>query len=192
MNKVHRALIAWILPFLLSLLFLINSDLNFVSHSNYNWPPQVWMQFTSVQFSRSVLSDSLQPHEPQASLSIINSQSPPKPMSSELVMPSNHLTLCRPFFSCPQSFPASGSFQMSQLFTSGSRSIGVSASTSVLPVNTQDWSPLAWTGWCSSSPPVCRACIPSPPVDAWNHTCYQTLHVCMLSHFSCIWLFVTL
>ena len=54
-----------------------------------------------------------------------------------------------PFSSCPQSFPASGSFQMSQLFTSGGQSIGVSASTSVLPVNTQDWSPLGWTGWIS-------------------------------------------
>ena len=54
-----------------------------------------------------------------------------------------------PFSSCPQSFPASGSFPMSQVFTSGSQSIGVSASTSVLPMNTQDWSPLGWTGWIS-------------------------------------------
>ena len=54
-----------------------------------------------------------------------------------------------PFSSCPQSFPASGSFQMSQLFSSGGQTIGVSASTSVLPKNTQDWSPLGWTGWIS-------------------------------------------
>ena len=54
-----------------------------------------------------------------------------------------------PFSSYPQSFPASGSFQMSQLFASGGQSIGVSASTSVLPMNTQDWSPLGWTGWIS-------------------------------------------
>ena len=54
-----------------------------------------------------------------------------------------------PFSSCPQSFPASRSFPMSQLFTSGGRSIAVSASTSVLPMNTQDWSPLEWTGWIS-------------------------------------------
>ena len=54
-----------------------------------------------------------------------------------------------PFSSCPQSLPASGSFQMSQLFVSGGQSIGVSASASVLPVNTQDWSPLGWTGWIS-------------------------------------------
>ena len=54
-----------------------------------------------------------------------------------------------PFSSCPQSFPVSGFFQMSQLFTSGGQSIEVSASTSVLPMNTQDWSPLGWTGWIS-------------------------------------------
>ena len=54
-----------------------------------------------------------------------------------------------PFSSCPQSFPASGSFQISQLFASGGQSIGVSASTSVLPMNTPDWSPLGWTGWIS-------------------------------------------
>ena len=54
-----------------------------------------------------------------------------------------------PFSSCPQSLPASGFFPMSQLFTSGGQSIGVSASASVLPMNTQDWSPLGWTGWIS-------------------------------------------
>ena len=54
-----------------------------------------------------------------------------------------------PFSSCPQSLPASGSFPMSQLFTWGGQSIGVSASTSILPMNTQDWAPLGWTGWIS-------------------------------------------
>ena len=77
----------------------------------------------------------------QASLSITNSRSSPKLMSIESVMPSNHPILCVPFPSCPQSFPASGSFQMSQFFTSGGQIFGVSASTSVLPMNTQDWSP---------------------------------------------------
>ena len=57
--------------------------------------------------------------------------------------------LCRPLLLPPSTFPASGSFQMSQLFTSGGQNIGVSASISVLPVNTQDWSPLGWTGWIS-------------------------------------------
>ena len=85
----------------------------------------------------------------QASLSITNSQSSPKLMSIESVMPSNHLILCRPLSSCPQSFPASESFPMSQLFAWGGQSIAVSASASVLPMNTQDWSPLGWTGWTS-------------------------------------------
>ena len=85
----------------------------------------------------------------QASLSITNYWSLPKLMSIELVMPSNHLILCHPFFSHLQSFPASGSFPMSQLFSSHGQSIGVSASASVLPMNTQDWSPLGWTGWIS-------------------------------------------
>ena len=77
----------------------------------------------------------------QASLSISNSQSLPKPMSIESGMPSNRLILCRPLLLL-LSFPASGSFHMSQLFASGCQSIGISASTSVLPMNTQDWSPL--------------------------------------------------
>ena len=82
----------------------------------------------------------------QASPSITNSQSLLKLMSIESVMPSNCLILCRPLLLCPQSFPASGSFQMSQFFATGGQSIGVSASASVLPMNIQDWFPLALTG----------------------------------------------
>ena len=85
----------------------------------------------------------------QASLSITNSQSLLKLMSIELVMPSNHLILVVPFSSCLQSFPATGSFPMSQFFASGGQSIGVSASAPVLPKNIQDWFPLGWTGWIS-------------------------------------------
>ena len=85
----------------------------------------------------------------QASLSITNSRSLLKLMSFELVMHSNHLTLCHPLSSHLQSFPASGSFQMSQFFTSGGQSIRVSASASVLPMNIQDRFPLGWTGWIS-------------------------------------------
>ena len=83
----------------------------------------------------------------QASLSITNSQSSPKPMSTESVMHPAISSSVVPFSSCPQSFPASGSFQMSQLFASGGQSFGVSASTSVLPMNTQDWFSLGLTGW---------------------------------------------
>ena len=84
----------------------------------------------------------------QASLSITNSWSPPKPMSiwvGDAIQPSHPLSSPSP--PALKSFPASGSFQMSQLFIWGGQSIGVSASTSVLPMNTQDWSPLGWTGW---------------------------------------------
>ena len=102
-------------------------------------------------FSRSVMSDSATPWTAArlASLSITNSRSLLKLMSTELVMPSNHLTLCCPLSSCLQSFPASGSFPMSQFFMSGGRSITVSASASVLPMSIQDWSPLGLTGWIS-------------------------------------------
>ena len=85
----------------------------------------------------------------QASLSITNSWSLPKLMSVESVMPSSHLTLCRPLLILPPTLPASESFPMSQLFTWGGQSTGVSASASFLPMNTQDWSPLEWTGWIS-------------------------------------------
>ena len=85
----------------------------------------------------------------EASLSITSSWSPPKPMSIKLVMPSNHLILFCPLSSCLQSFPASGSFLMSQFFASGGQSIGFSSSASVLPMNVQDWFPLGWTGWIS-------------------------------------------
>ena len=84
----------------------------------------------------------------QASLSITNSRSSLKPMSIKSVMPSISYPVV-PFFSCPQSFPALGSFPMSQLFTWDGQSIGVSASTSVFLMNIQDWSPLGWTGWIS-------------------------------------------
>ena len=70
-------------------------------------------------------------------------------LSIELMMPSNHLTLCHPLFSCPQPLPASGSFPVSQLFPSGSQSIGASASASVLPITIQDWFPLGLTGLIS-------------------------------------------
>ena len=84
----------------------------------------------------------------QASLFITNSRSLVKLMSIESMMPSNHLILCLPFFFCPHSFPASGSFPMSQFFTSGGQSIGVSSSASVLPMNI-DLFPLGWIGWIS-------------------------------------------
>ena len=87
----------------------------------------------------------------QASLSITNFWSLLKLMPIESMMPSSHLILIIiiPFSSCPQSLPAWGSFPMSQFFTHGGQSTGVSALASVLPMSTQDWSPLEWAGWIS-------------------------------------------
>ena len=105
---------------------------------------------SSVPLSRSVMSDYLWSHE-------LQHDRPPCPSPTPEVCPNScplsrwcHPTISSsaiPFSSCPQSFPASGSFQMSQLFTLGGQSIGVSTWTSVPPMNTQDWSPLGWTGW---------------------------------------------
>ena len=105
-----------------------------------------------VQFSRSVLSNSLRPHELQHARPPCPSPTPgvhPNPCPSSQWCHPTSLSSVIPFFFCPQSFPASGSFPVSQLFASDGQSIGVSASTSVLPMNTQDWSPLGWTGWIS-------------------------------------------
>ena len=109
-------------------------------------------QFSSVQFNRSVMSASLQPHESRHTRPPCPS---PTPGIYSNLCPSSwwcHLAISSsviPFSSCPQSLPASGSFTMCQLFASGGQSIGVSASASVLSVSTQDWSPLGWTGWIS-------------------------------------------
>ena len=115
-------------------------------------PGKPLFSISSVQFSHSVVSNSLRPHESQHSR-------PPCPSPTPGVYPNScpsswwcHPAISSsiiPFSSCPQSFPALGSFPMSQLFASGGQSIRVSASTSVLPMNTQDWSPLGWTGWIS-------------------------------------------
>ena len=110
-----------------------------------------WIVYPSVQFSLSVVSDSLWCHESQRAR-------PPCPSPTPGVHPNSCLSSrwCHPaisssvipFSSCPQSLPASGSFPMSQHFTWGGQSIGVSASASILPMNTQGWS-LEWTGWIS-------------------------------------------
>ena len=125
---------------LTNLIFLLSKGLK------YNKP------FSLVQFSWWVVSDSLWPHEMQHAR-------PPCPSSTPRVYPNScplsqwcHPTISSsavPFSSCSQSFSASRSFQMSHLFSSGGQSIGVSASTSVLPMNTQDGSPLGWTAWVS-------------------------------------------
>ena len=126
---------------------LVDNDIDVVKKDK-----NISMNISSVQFSRSVVADSLQPHEMQHTR-------PPCPSPTPGVHPNScpssqwcHPAISSsviPFSSCPQSLPASGSFPMHQLFAWGGQSIGVSASASVLPMNTQDWSPLRWTGWIS-------------------------------------------
>ena len=127
--------------------FLVSAFLG--CHSNLPDVRRPLREVSSVQFSRSVVSNSLWPHEPQHGR-------PPCPSPTPRVHPNPcplswwcHPTISSsviPFSSCPQSSPASGYFQMSQFFASGGQSIGVSGSKSVLPMNTQNWSPLGWTG----------------------------------------------
>ena len=131
--------------------FLYSSSV-YSSHVFLVSSPSVNHYTVHLQFSRSVMSDSLGPHEPQHAR-------PPCPSQTLGVHPNPcplsqwyHPTISSsviPFSYHLQSFPASGSFQMNQFFPSGGQSTGVSASTSVPPMNTQDWSPLGWTGWIS-------------------------------------------
>ena len=116
-------------------------------------PLSPWKLFPQpIQFSHSGVSDSLQPHESQHARPPCPSPTPGvysnSCPSSQWCHPAISSSVI-PFSSCPQSLPASGSFPMSQLFAGGSQSTGVSASISVLPMNTQDWSPLGQTGWIS-------------------------------------------
>ena len=114
--------------------------------------PKPLTMFSSVQFSHSIVSDSLRPHELQHTR-------PPCPSPTPGIHPNScplswwcHPAISSsvvPFSSCFQSLPEPGSFPVSQLFTWGGQSIGVSALASVLPMNTQDWSPLGWTSWIS-------------------------------------------
>ena len=129
-------------------------------------------EMSSVQFSRSVVSDSLRPHELQHAR-------PPCPSPTPGVHPNSRPSSrwCHPaisssvipFSSCPQSLPASESFPMSQLFSWGGQSTGVSALASFLPKNTQDWSPLEWTGWISlQSKGLSRVFSKYPGVERWG------------------------
>ena len=107
-----------------------------------------WVQFSSVTQLCLPLCDPVD-YKCQASLSITNSWSLLRLMSIKSVMPSSHLILCRPLLLPPSIFPSIRVFSKRQFFASGGQSIGASASASVLPKNTQDWSPLGWTSWTS-------------------------------------------
>ena len=112
----------------------------------------------------------------QASLSITISRSSLKLTPIESVMPSSHLILCRPLLLLTPIPPRSESFPMSQLFAWGGQSIGVSVSVSVLPKNTQDWSPLGWTGWSPCSPRDSQETSPTPQFKSINSLVFSFLH----------------
>ena len=143
-----------------------------------------------VQFSGSVVSNSLWPNEPQHARPPCPSPTPgvhqkscPLSRWCHLNIPSSVI----PFSSCPQSFSASGSFQIGQLLASGGQSIEVSASTSVLPMNTQDWSPLGWTGWiCLQSKGLTRV-FSNPQFKSINSSAlsflYSPTHTAIHDHW---------
>ena len=143
---------------------------------------------SSVQLSRSLVSDSLRPHEPQHAR-------PPCPSPAAGVYPNScplsqwcHLTISSsvaPFSSCLQSFQTSRSFQMSQLFASGSQNIGVSAS--VPPMNTRDWSPLGWTGWISLQPKGLSRVFSNTTVQSINSSVLSFLHSPTLTSIHDYW-----
>ena len=142
------------------------------------------------QFSRSVMSDSLRPHESQHARLPCPSPTPRvytnSCPSSQWCHPAISSSVV-PFCSCPQSLPASGSFPMSQLFAWGGQSIGVSASASVLPMNIQNWFSLEWTGWISlqskglsrvfSNTTVQRHHFFGPQLSFWSNSHIHTWHL---------------
>ena len=138
-----------------------------------------FLQRVSVQFSRSVVSDSLRPHELQHARPPCPSPTPGVYSNSSPLSQWCHpiiLSSVVPFPTCPQSLPASGSFLMSQLFTLGGQSIGVSASTSIIRMNTQDWYPFRWTSWISRCPRESQESSPIPQFKSINSLALSFLY----------------
>ena len=151
---------------------------------------QLLLKFSSVQFSRSVVSDSLWPH----GLQHVRPPCPsPTPRVYSYSCPLSqwwHPTISSsvvPFSSCPQSSPASGSFQMSQPFAWGGQNIGVSASTSVLPMNIQDWFALGWTGWISLQSKGLSRISPTPQFKRINSSALSLLYGSTLTFVHDYW-----
>ena len=131
---------------------IVNHIKGDLSSFSYIYQSRKHFWIISVQFSRSVLSNSLQPHGLKHARPPCPSPTPEVHSNSSPLSWWCHPTISSsvvPFSSHLQSFPASGSFRMSQLLQSGGQSTGISASTSVLPMNIQDWIPLGWTSWIS-------------------------------------------
>ena len=158
---------------------------HFISwHSLHNDCNKELFMCSWIQFSRSVLSNSLQPHGLQHAR-------PPCPSPTPGVYP-NSCPLSRwshpaisfsviPFSRHLQSFPASGSFQMGQFFASRGQSFVVSSSTSVLPNSTQDWSPLGWTGWSSLQSKDSRESSPTPEFKSINSSVLSLPYILTLT-----------
>ena len=168
---------------------LTNCELSILKLPKQRCQSQQYL-LSSVQFSGSVVSDSLQPHESQHTR-------PPCPLptprvhsnscpSSQWCHPAISSSVV-PFSSCPQSLPASGSFPMIPLFTWGGQSIGVSASASVPPMNTQDWSLLGWTGWISLQPRDSQESSPTPQFKSINSSALSFLHSPTLTSIHDYW-----
>ena len=149
-----------------------------------------WKYISSAQLSCSVMFDSLRPHEPQHSRR-------PCPSATPGIHP-NPCPLCRwchptisfsvvPFSSFPQSFPASGFFQMSQHSTAGGQSIGLSASTSILSMNTQDWSALGWTCWISLQSKGSQESSSTPQFKSINSSALSFLYSPTLTFIHDFW-----
>ena len=145
-----------------------------------------WLQFTSVAQSCPTLCDPMDNSTPGLPL---HHQLPELTQIhvhwvSDAIQPSHPVVP----FSCPLSFPPSGSFQMSQLFASGGQSIGVSASTSVLPMNIQDWSPLGWTGWISlQSKGLSQESSPTPQFKSINSSALSFIYSPILTSIHYYW-----
>ena len=143
---VSQEVVRWSGIVIIVLIFLYS--FNMLSNSYFS----VLNQLCSLQFNRSVVSDSLPPHELQHTSLPWSSPAPGAYSNSCPLSQWCHPTISSSviaFSSCLQSFPASGSFPMRQFFTSGDQCVWVSASASVLPMKIQDWFPLGWTGWIS-------------------------------------------
>ena len=152
-------------------------DRDFLEQCKYSvWNNDNGYMFLSVQFSLSVISNSLQPHWLQHVRLLCPSSTPRACSNSCPLSQWCHPTISSsvtPFSSCLKSFPASGSFPMSKFFTSVDQSIGVSASTSVLPMNIQDWFPLGWTGWISLLPKGLSRVFPNTQFKSINSSVFS-------------------
>ena len=151
---------------------------------------QTYTYMYSIQFSRSVVSDSLQPNGPQHARPPCPSPTPGVYRNSCPLSRWCHPTISSsvvPFSSCLQSFPTSGSFPMSWLFASGGQSIGASASASVLPMNIQSWFPLGWTGWISLQSQWLSRVSSTPQFESINCVALSLLYGPTLTSVSDYW-----